>query len=366
MTLAARAGRAGAVRVPRPGERRGRRDLAGRRRDHVREAVDRARLAAQWWADLGFDGRRERLLAWKGVLTRRVRELAQLVHRENGKPVDDAILEILLAIDHVDWSAKHARKVLGPRTVRPSLLSLNQQALAGVPAARRRRRHRPVELPGVHPDGLDRVRAGRGQRRRVQAVRAHPGHRRMAGRRVRRGGARAAGPAAGDRGRRDRCRAVPLRRRQDRVHRLVEHRASGHGRVRRDAHPGAHRVRRQGRPDRRRRRRPGRGRRRRGLGRAGQRRADLRRHRARLRRRLGVRRLRPAAGRADARAAPRQRRRGVVRPDHPTAAGRRHPPPRRRRPRPRRASGRRGRGVGASPARRPGPARSTCPRTRWR
>ncbi|MGZ4730393.1 MAG: aldehyde dehydrogenase family protein, partial [Acidimicrobiales bacterium] len=79
----------------------------------VREAVDRARLAAQWWADLGFDGRRERLMDWKGVLSRRVRRLGQLVHRENGKPVDDAILEAILAIDHIDWAAKNARKVLG-------------------------------------------------------------------------------------------------------------------------------------------------------------------------------------------------------------------------------------------------------------
>jgi acyl-CoA reductase-like NAD-dependent aldehyde dehydrogenase len=93
----------------------------------VHEAVDRARLAAQWWADLGHAGRRDRLLAWKGVVARRVRQLAQLVHRENGKPVDDAILEILLTVDHMDWSARHARRVLGPRTVRPSLLSLNQQ-----------------------------------------------------------------------------------------------------------------------------------------------------------------------------------------------------------------------------------------------
>ncbi len=94
----------------------------------VRESVDRARVAAQWWADLGYAGRRERLLAWKGVLTRRMRQLAQLVHRENGKPVDDALLEIILTIEHVDWSARHAAKVLGPRTVRPGLLSLNQQA----------------------------------------------------------------------------------------------------------------------------------------------------------------------------------------------------------------------------------------------
>jgi len=94
----------------------------------VTEAVDRARVAAQWWADLGFDGRRERMLAWKGVVVRRIRQLAYQVHRENGKPVDDAILEIVLAVDHIHWAAKHARRELGPRTVRPSLLSINQQA----------------------------------------------------------------------------------------------------------------------------------------------------------------------------------------------------------------------------------------------
>jgi succinate-semialdehyde dehydrogenase / glutarate-semialdehyde dehydrogenase len=94
----------------------------------VGDAVDRARVAAQWWSDLGYDGRRERLLAWKGVIARRIRQLAQQVHRENGKPVDDAVLEIVIAIDHINWAAKHARPVLGPRKVRTSMLSVNQQA----------------------------------------------------------------------------------------------------------------------------------------------------------------------------------------------------------------------------------------------
>ena len=52
----------------------------------------------------------------------------------------------------------------------------------GVPAARRRRRDRPVELPGVHADGLDRLRPRRRQRGRLQAQRVHPRRRRVAGR----------------------------------------------------------------------------------------------------------------------------------------------------------------------------------------
>jgi aldehyde dehydrogenase (NAD+) len=96
--------------------------------DDVRAAVARARAAAATWADLGFDGRRARLAAYRGYLARRVHELADLVHRENGKPHADAILEITLTVDHLAWAATHARKVLGPRRVRPGLLAANHAA----------------------------------------------------------------------------------------------------------------------------------------------------------------------------------------------------------------------------------------------
>ena len=64
----------------------------------------------------------------EGVLARRANELAVLVHRENGKPVDDALLEVALTIEHLDWAAKNAEKVLSEQRVRPSLLSSNHAA----------------------------------------------------------------------------------------------------------------------------------------------------------------------------------------------------------------------------------------------
>src|SRR5947208_1296226 len=81
----------------------------------VEESVQRARAAAAAWRELGFDGRRTRLAAWRGYLARRMHELADLVHRENGKPHADAILEITLAVDHLAWAGAHARKVLRQR-----------------------------------------------------------------------------------------------------------------------------------------------------------------------------------------------------------------------------------------------------------
>jgi acyl-CoA reductase-like NAD-dependent aldehyde dehydrogenase len=94
----------------------------------VRETVERARPAAQQWAALGFDGRRQRLAAWRGYLARRMNELADLVHRENGKPHADALLEITLAIDHLAWAGAHAGKTLGSRRVKAGMLAANHAA----------------------------------------------------------------------------------------------------------------------------------------------------------------------------------------------------------------------------------------------
>ncbi|MGY1833385.1 aldehyde dehydrogenase family protein [Geodermatophilus sp. SYSU D01180] len=96
--------------------------------DAVRQTVERARPAAARWAGLGFDGRRQRLAAYRGYLARRMHELADLVHRENGKPHADAILEITLAVDHLAWAGAHARRTLGPRRVRAGLLAANHAA----------------------------------------------------------------------------------------------------------------------------------------------------------------------------------------------------------------------------------------------
>ncbi|SFP76363.1 Acyl-CoA reductase [Amycolatopsis arida] len=96
--------------------------------EDVEAAVARARTAAGWWNDLGFAGRAERLRRWKGVLARRLAQLCQVVHEETGKPHADAQLEAVLAIEHIAWAAKHARKVLGSQRRSPGLLLSNQVA----------------------------------------------------------------------------------------------------------------------------------------------------------------------------------------------------------------------------------------------
>jgi aldehyde dehydrogenase (NAD+) len=108
--------------------------------DDVDAAVQRARVGAQWWSSLTFDERAEVLKAWAGVMTRRIAQLADVVHRETGKPHSDATLEAALALEHITWAAKNARKVLGRRKVSPGLVMANQAATV---------EYRPLGVVGV-------------------------------------------------------------------------------------------------------------------------------------------------------------------------------------------------------------------------
>jgi acyl-CoA reductase-like NAD-dependent aldehyde dehydrogenase len=88
----------------------------------VAAAVERAREAAAWWLSIGYDGRRERLLRWRSLIVQRIEELARLTHLEGGKPDADAIVEATAAVEHLDWAARNAKRVLGPRRTRTRLL----------------------------------------------------------------------------------------------------------------------------------------------------------------------------------------------------------------------------------------------------
>ncbi|MFB9627827.1 aldehyde dehydrogenase family protein [Nonomuraea helvata] len=96
--------------------------------DAVHEVVGRAEEAARWWAAIGPDERKRRLLDYKAIITQNLKDLARLVHEETGKPVGDATLEIVLAITHLDWAARNAYKVLRRRRVSTGMIGLNLAA----------------------------------------------------------------------------------------------------------------------------------------------------------------------------------------------------------------------------------------------
>ncbi|WP_431952601.1 aldehyde dehydrogenase family protein [Nocardia lijiangensis] len=108
--------------------------------DAVRAAVAKARTAATTWGALSFDERRTHLLRWSSRLVADSEEFTALIHRENGKPLDDAFLELMLALEHISWAAKNAKKLLSPKKISPGLLMSNFAA---------RLEQRPLGVIGV-------------------------------------------------------------------------------------------------------------------------------------------------------------------------------------------------------------------------
>jgi len=91
--------------------------------DEVEAAVARARKAAAEWDELGSAGRRAELAAWRRALAHRADDLADLIHRENGKPRTDAILEVMMALSHLHHAGERAEKALRPHKVPSGLMA---------------------------------------------------------------------------------------------------------------------------------------------------------------------------------------------------------------------------------------------------
>ena len=101
--------------------------------DDVASVVERARSAAVWWAGQSFAQRAKALARWRSEIVRGTDELVALINAEMGKPVSDAKLELAMALEHLAWGGRNAAKVLGPRSVPSSLLTINQAASVEFP-----------------------------------------------------------------------------------------------------------------------------------------------------------------------------------------------------------------------------------------
>ncbi|MGW4367656.1 aldehyde dehydrogenase family protein [Nocardia takedensis] len=93
--------------------------------------VRAARSAERWWATLGFKARKRWLLDWKRHIAKRAGELVEIIREETGKPEADAVIEVLLAIENLDWAARNAGRTLRRRGLRSTWLTRNQKASVG-------------------------------------------------------------------------------------------------------------------------------------------------------------------------------------------------------------------------------------------
>ena len=82
-------------------------------RHDVRHAVDVARRTGEEWATVELAKRLKALRSWRSALWRGATELATLLHRETGMGVDEAMLDVVLAVEHLKSIQTNAARALG-------------------------------------------------------------------------------------------------------------------------------------------------------------------------------------------------------------------------------------------------------------
>lgn len=93
--------------------------------EQVAEVVRRARAAQPGWAAHPVAERARLLRRFQGLLFERRQEVAELISRENGKPVAEALLtEIAVTLDLARYYLQHGPRLLRPRRVRHGNIAL--------------------------------------------------------------------------------------------------------------------------------------------------------------------------------------------------------------------------------------------------
>jgi len=88
--------------------------------EETRRAVDAASAALPAWRALTAKQRAARLMAWFHEIMRHQEDLAQIMTREQGKPLAEARGEIAFAAAYVEWFAEEGKRVYGDVIPSPS------------------------------------------------------------------------------------------------------------------------------------------------------------------------------------------------------------------------------------------------------
>src|SRR3989449_746350 len=121
--LAKSAGAELVSRNPATGEEIGRAPLT--MPEDVARAVGRARDAQRKWAGQSFPERGRLIMKARKIVLQEMEEIAQLISRETGKPVAEAIsMELAPTLDLMQYFARKAASMLSPRRISVGLYAL--------------------------------------------------------------------------------------------------------------------------------------------------------------------------------------------------------------------------------------------------
>ncbi|HEY6034422.1 MAG TPA: aldehyde dehydrogenase family protein [Kofleriaceae bacterium] len=89
----------------------------------VEAAVARARVASETWSTRTFAARNEELDAFRHALAAAADKIADILHRENGKPELEALTEVMMSLGHLKHAVSRAEAAMAPKKVSAGLLA---------------------------------------------------------------------------------------------------------------------------------------------------------------------------------------------------------------------------------------------------
>ncbi|HET9989610.1 MAG TPA: aldehyde dehydrogenase family protein [Kofleriaceae bacterium] len=89
----------------------------------VDAAVARARVAAETWSTRSFAARNEEMDAFRHALAAAADTIADILHRENGKPELEALTEVMMSLGHLKHAVARAETAMAPKKVSAGLLA---------------------------------------------------------------------------------------------------------------------------------------------------------------------------------------------------------------------------------------------------
>ena len=89
----------------------------------VEAAVTRAQLAAETWSTRSHATRADELDKFRHALAAEADTLAEILHRENGKPEVEALTEVMMSLGHLKHAAAIAESALATKKVSSGLLA---------------------------------------------------------------------------------------------------------------------------------------------------------------------------------------------------------------------------------------------------
>src|SRR2546423_7458870 len=93
--------------------------------EDVARAVGRARKAQRQWSEKSFHQRGRLIMKARKIILNELEEIAQLISRETGKPVAEAIsMELAPTLDLMQYFARKAASMLRPRRISVGLYAL--------------------------------------------------------------------------------------------------------------------------------------------------------------------------------------------------------------------------------------------------